>query len=145
MQWWRICLPIQEMLVQSLGWKIPWSRKCQPTPVFLPGKFHGQKSLGGYSPWVTKSWTWLGTSTHTFWVSQVVLVVKNPSANKGDAWVAVLIPWSGRSPGVGNGNLLQYSCLENSMDRGAWRATVHGTAENETWLSDWAYFSKINH
>ena len=43
--------------------KIPWSRKWQPTPVFVPGKFHGQRSLVGYSPWVTKSQTWL--STHT--------------------------------------------------------------------------------
>jgi len=41
-----------------------------------------------------------------------------------------LIPGLGRSPGVGNGNPLQYSCLENSMDRGAWRATVHGVAKS---------------
>ena len=43
-----------------------------------------------------------------------------------------LIPGSGRSPGEGNGNPLQYSCLENPMDRGAWLATVHGVAELET-------------
>ena len=42
-----------------------------------------------------------------------------------------LIPGLGRSPGEGNGNPLQYSCLENPMDRGAWRATVHGVAESE--------------
>ena len=40
----------QEMWVQSLGWENPWRRKWQPTPVFLPGKFHGQRSLAGYSP-----------------------------------------------------------------------------------------------
>ena len=51
------------------------------------------------------------------------LVVKNPPANAGDAGS---IPGSGSSPGEGNGNPLQYSCLENPMDRGAWRATVHG-------------------
>ena len=43
-----------------------------------------------------------------------------------------LIPGLGRSPGEGNGNPLQYSCLENSMDRGAWRATVHGVAKSRT-------------
>ena len=48
-------------------------------------------------------------------------------------------PWAERSPGVGNGNPLQYSCLENSMDRGAWRATVHGVAKNRTRLSNWAH------
>ena len=46
------------------------------------------------------------------------------------------IPGSGRSPGEGNGNPLQYSCLENSMDRGAWWATVHGVAKSRTGLSD---------
>ena len=46
------------------------------------------------------------------------------------------IPGSGRSPGEGNGNPLQYSCLENSMDRGAWWATVHGVTKSQTWLSD---------
>ena len=52
-------------------------------------------------------------------------LVKNPPANSGDARDTGSIPDSGRSPGVGNGNPLQYSCLENSTDRGAWRATVH--------------------
>ena len=46
--------------------------------------------------------------------------IKNPPANAGDAGDMGLTPGSGRSPGVGNGNPLQYSCLENSMDRGAW-------------------------
>ena len=46
------------------------------------------------------------------------------------------IPGSGITPAEGNGNPLQYSCPENSMDRGAWRATVHGVANNQTWLSD---------
>ena len=46
------------------------------------------------------------------------------------------IPGSGRSPGEGNGNPLQHSCLENPMDRGAWQATVHGVAKSPTRLSD---------
>ena len=45
------------------------------------------------------------------------------------------IPGSGRSPGIGNGNPFQYSCLENSMDGGAWQATVHGVTESQTQLS----------
>ena len=53
-------------------------------------------------------------------------LVKNLPANTGDAG---LIPGSRRYPGEGNGNPLQYSCLENSMDRGAWLATVHGVAK----------------
>ena len=58
--------------------------------------------------------------------------VKNLPANAGDTRDAGLIPGSGRSPGEGNGNPLQYSCLENPMDRGAWWATVHGVAESDT-------------
>ena len=57
--------------------------------------------------------------------SQAEIVVKTSSATAGDVRDAGLIPGSGRSPGGGNGNPLQYSCLENPMDRGAWRATVH--------------------
>ena len=45
---------VQEIRVQSLGGKIPWRRKWQPTPVFLPGESHGWKSLVGYSPWDRK-------------------------------------------------------------------------------------------
>ena len=64
----------------------------------------------------------------------MVLVVKNPSASAADATEAGSIPGLGRSPGRGNGNPLQYSCVENPMDRGAWWATVHGTAESQTQL-----------
>ena len=52
-------------------------------------------------------------------------VVKNPSATAGAARDVGSIPGSGRSPGIGKGNLLQHSCLENSIDREAWWATVH--------------------
>ena len=60
-------------------------------------------------------------------------VVKNPPANAGDA--SSLPMWE-RSPGEENGNPVQYSCLENPMDRGAWRAAVHGVAKSWTRLSD---------
>ena len=53
-------------------------------------------------------------------------MIKNPSASVGDAGS---VPGSGRSPGEGNGNLLWYPCLGNPMERGAWRATVHGVAK----------------
>ena len=56
-------------------------------------------------------------------------MMKNP-ANAGDSEHSGLIPGSGRSPGVGNVNPLQYSCLETSMDRGAWWVTVHGVAKS---------------
>ena len=59
-------------------------------------------------------------------------VVKNLPANAGDARDVDLIPGSGRSPGVGNGNPPQYSCLENSMDRGAWLARVHEVTNSQT-------------
>ena len=59
-------------------------------------------------------------------------VVKNLPANAGNAEDVGLIPRSGRYPTVGNGNLLQYSCLENAMDRGAWWAIVSGIAKSWT-------------
>ena len=59
-------------------------------------------------------------------------MIKNPPANAGDKRDAGLIPGSGRSPGGGNGSPLQCSCLENPMDRGAWKVIVHGVAKSQT-------------
>ena len=67
---------------------------------------------------------------YSMWASQVALMVKNPPASAGDLRDAGSIPGSGRSPGEGHGNPLQYSCLENPMDRGAWWATGHGVAKS---------------
>ena len=154
----------------------PGEGQWQPSPVFLPGESHGQRSLAGYSPWVTKSRAWLSDLTFTFYLLYWLLVVvdlqifhvafstmvtftplgkeqcgkkvmphimymgfsrgtsgKGPPANAGNRRDSVLIPGSGSSPGVGNGNLLQYSCLENSSDRGAWQAAVHRLAKSRTW------------
>ena len=66
------------------------------------------------------------------WGCQVARVVKNPPVNAGDIRDVGSIPGSGRSPGGGHGSPLQYSCLENPMDGGTWRATVHGVAKNRT-------------
>ena len=66
-------------------------------------------------------------------------MVKNTPANAGDIRDVGLIPGSGKSPGEGHGNPLQYSCLENPMDRGAWWAVVHGVAKSRTRLSDFPF------
>ena len=68
-----------------------------------------------------------------FWGSPGGSDGKESACNAGDQG---LIPGLGRSPGEGNGYPLQYSCLENLMDRGAWQATVHGIAKSQTQLSD---------
>ena len=89
------------------------------------------------------SWVWHFSSTSPFHslsncftcchlcvASQVALVVKTLPANAGDIRDSSLIPGSGRSPGGGHGNPLWYSCLENPMDRGAWRATTAAAAKS---------------
>ena len=68
----------------------------------------------------------------TGWTCQGVLMVKNPPTKAGDLTDIDSIPGSGRSPGGGHGNPLQYSCLENPMDRGAWQATVHRVAKSRS-------------
>ena len=72
-------------------------------------------------------------------------VVKNPPANAGDTGDMGSIPGSERSLGERNGKPLQYSCLGNPIDRGAWawRAIVHGVAKSQTQLSDWAHTRKV--
>ena len=67
--------------------------------------------------------------------------VKASARNEGDLGS---IPGSGRSPGEGNGNPLQYSCLENPTDRGAWWATVHSVAKSQTQLSDFTFTFILN-
>ena len=70
---------------------------------------------------------------YTYGASQVALVVKNPPASAGDTRDMDLTPGLGRSLGE-SGNPLEFSCLENSIDRGAWQATVHGILKSQTWL-----------
>ena len=107
--------------------KIPWRRERLPTPILWPGESHGL-----YSPWGRKeSDTTERLSFSLSWASLVVLLVKNLPANSGDRRDLGSISRSGRSPGGGNGNSLYYSCVENLMDREAWRATVYRVAKNQ--------------
>ena len=73
---------------------------------------------------------------NTSWGFPGGTVVKIPPANAGDTRDASSVPESGRFPGGRNGDPLPYSCLKDSMNRGAWQATVHGIAESQTRLSN---------
>ena len=142
--------------------KISWRRKWQPTPVFLPEESHGQRNLVGCSPWGCKeSDTTEQLSMHAWALYQnwqiylwstTGYILGFPGGSDGkestcNAGLQGSVPGLGRAPGEGNGNPLQYSSLENPMDRGAWQAIVYGVAESQTWLSDehfhfqWAFFS----
>ena len=121
--------------------KIPWRRQWQPTPVLLPGESHGGRSLVGYSPWgrrVGHDWATSLSLSVLFEYHSVYggLDGKASAYNAGDPGS---IPGLGRSPGEGNGNPLQYSCLKNPMDGGAWLATVHGVEKSRTRLSDFIF------
>ena len=99
------------------------------------GDGEGQGSLVCYSPWGCKESdmiSQLNNNQVTYFSGGTV--VKNLPANARDTKDSGSIPGSGRSPREGNGNQLQYSCLENPMDRGAWWATVHGGCKSQTRL-----------
>ena len=111
--------------------------KVQPQLTSIPVKFEvlvkpssRQLEMRSRAYEQTVMATWSQSSTEG--ASQVALVVKNLLANAGGLRGAGLIPGLGRSPGGGHGNPLQYSCLENLMDRGAWQATVHRVAKSRT-------------
>ena len=84
--------------------------------------------------WAEDCNNWVRGWAEAVWASQVVLVVKNPPTNAGDLRNAGSILGLGRSTGRGHGNLFQYSCQENPMDRGVWWATVHEVAQRWTRL-----------
>ena len=112
----------------------PYANMMWIIRLWWPGEFHGP-----YSPWGHKE---LDTTERLslFHFTAIIWLLrwhsgKNLPANAGDVRDVGLIPGSGRSPGVGNGNPLQYSCLENPMDREGQWATVYGTAKSWTCLS----------
>ena len=101
----------------------------------MPGKFHGQRSLVGYSPWGRKE---LDTSEQLTPSLLTWILLGFPGGSDGNEFACRTgdlgsIPGlEKRSPGEGNGYTLQYSCLGNPMDRGAWWATVPGVAKSRT-------------
>ena len=101
-----------------LAWRIPWTED--------PGRLQsmGSQRIGQD----------LVTITHSYLLraSQVALIVMNLPAKVGDVRDVGSIPGSGRSPRGGNGNSLQYSDLENSMDGGSWWTTLHGVTKSQT-------------
>ena len=114
---------------EGIGYPIQYS--CLENP-------HGQRSLAGYCPWGCKesdTTEQLSTAQYKELSFPGGTVVKNLSANAGDTGDVGSIPGSGRSPGVRNGNPLQYSCLGNPMDTRAWQTTVHGVTKSQTRLS----------
>ena len=134
---WGSCISRGSLPLSHLG-SPPLSRRPQFLPLGIsPYSYSWQGSwlLPGQMIWEKTKAASKMTATVAL---QVALVVKNPPANAGDIRGASSIPGLGRSPGVGNSNPLQYSCLENPMDRGAWQATAHTVAKSQTqlkWLS----------
>ena len=126
-QWVKNSPAVQETQVGL----IPGGGKWQPIPVFLKNP----KDRGAWRatvPEVTVRYSWATMHTHdNIGASQVALEVKNPPVNAGVIGDASLIPGWGRSPGGEHGNLFQYSCLENPMDRRAWQAIVHRITKSQ--------------
>ena len=106
-------------------------RMLSPSPA-LPKVIADDQGAGGRVRWKKQSSAISATPSGELEASYLVLVVKNLPANAGDIRDSGFIPGLGTSPGAGNGNPLQYSCLENPMDRGASQAAVHGVTKNQT-------------
>ena len=105
---------------------------CWVHPPHLLLRKGNQVSWGSFPSAVPSSF--LAPETPPSVPLEMALVVKNSPANARDIRDVGSIPGSGRSPGEGHGNPLQYSCLQNPMDRGTWGATVHGVTKSRTWL-----------
>ena len=120
--WWSWALPGRWLLL------LPWYLVSHSTNLQLESILE-LTSFSNYPLFIL-----LPFNPFTSWSSQAVLVVKSRPANAGDLRDVSLIPGLRRSPGGGQHNALQYFCLENPMDRGAWRATVHGLAKSWTRL-----------
>ena len=120
----RICLQCRGPRFNPWVLNIPWRREWLPIPVFLTGEFHGQRNLAGYGPWDCRE----SDTTEQLTLSTLYYIYmgfpggsdgKESPCNAGDLGS---VSGSGRSPGGGLGSPVQYSYLENPMDRGAWQA-----------------------
>ena len=113
-----------EAQVRSLGWEDPLEKGMATHSSILAWRSPWTEELGGLqsmgSQRVRHNWAKYIYRERIGWASQVALVVKNPPASAGDVRYLGLIPGLVRTPGGGHSNPLQYSCLKNSMDRGAW-------------------------
>ena len=105
-----------------------------PHTYFLDEKTEKQKTIIFQIPSLLEKVHPTWTQYSGTWASQVTLMVKNPPAHAGDTRDVGLIPGLGRSSEGRHGSLLQYSCLENPMGRGAWWNTVHRVVQSQTWL-----------
>ena len=114
---------VSDVQCVNLTW-LKWIYSCKMGLLRLEGKYHFKNC----SP---------VCGADKMFLSEVALVVKNPSANAGEARDMGSILGSGRSAGAGHGTPLQYSCLENSKGRGVWWSIVPGVAESQTQLRDW--------
>ena len=118
-------------------------------------EFFGTLSRGCYHlsvrPWVSRITLWAPKFLSQQWEVQATFlisfgsVIKNPPANMGDRGDVGLIPGLIRSPAGGNDNPLQYSCLENSVDTGAWCTIIHGVSKSQTWWSTHTYTHTHTH
>ena len=122
---------MQEMLVQSLGWEDPLEKEMATHSTILAWEIPWTEEPGGLQPLGHKLSDM--TDQLTLWGFSGGTDNKESAYNVGDLGS---IPGSGRSPGEENGNPLQYSCLGNSMDRGAWWVTAHGVTKIQIGLSD---------
>ena len=111
-------------------WCIFLARLCRSLSCFI---LYSKTKLACYSKYLLTSYI-CSPIPYDEKAYQVAVMIKNPPANAGDIRDMCSIPESGRSPGGGHGNSLQYSCLYNSRNRGAWWATVQRVAKGQTWL-----------
>ena len=126
---------VQETRVWSLVGKILWSRKWQPIPVLLPGKFHRRRSLVGYSPWCCQKLDMTEHMPQLIFVYMGVLIFSSVQLY----YMFCSFIYHHSEERRRQWHPTQYSCLENPMDGGAWWAAVHGVAKSRTRLSDFTF------